>query len=121
MNYTEYRNDEAPDLSDLPQCPLETSASLIGSKWRLMILRDLMMNGHMRFGDLRRSVNGISQKVLTANLRDLEDHGIVLRRVYAEVPPHVEYSLTELGETLKPVIEALWQWGEEYRALAREE
>lgn len=119
MEYTEYCNDELPNVADLPVCPLETTASLIGSKWRLLILRDLMMNGCMRFGDLRKSVTGISQKVLTSNLRDLEDHGIVMRRVYAEVPPHVEYSLTELGQSLRPVVDTLWKWGEDLQAKAR--
>lgn len=81
-------------------------------------MRDLL-NGPQRFGELKRSVGSISQKVLTANLRDMEERGLVVRRVYPEVPPHVEYALTELGESLRPVIDAMWAWGEGYQAQAR--
>ena len=107
-------------LEDLPACPVETTLSLIGNKWQVLILRDLVTNGTMRFKELQRSIGKISQKVLTSNLRTMEESGIVHREVYAEVPPRVEYSLTELGETLKPVLDALWAWGESYKAsLAR--
>lgn len=119
--FTEYRNDAAPRRTELPACPVETCVSLIGSKWRLLILRDLLMNGSMRFKELQRSVGAISQKVLTSNLRDLEDAGLVVRRVYAEVPPRVEYSLTETGASLKPVMDAMWAWGEGYQARAAAE
>lgn len=91
---------------------------LIGSKWRLLILRDLTENGVMRFGELQRSIGRISQKVLTSNLRDMEAAGLVVRRVYPEVPPRVEYSLTETGRSLQPVIDAMWTWGEGYQAQA---
>lgn len=117
MEYVEYRNDEKPRREALPLCPVETTASLIGSKWRLLILRDLLA-GPVRFGELKRSVGSISQKVLTANLRDMEDCGLVVRRVYPEVPPRVEYALTDLGASLRPIIDAMWAWGESYQALA---
>lgn len=93
--------------------------SLIGSKWKLLIMRDLLLNGSMRFKALQRSVGGVSQKVLTTNLRSMEDAGLVVRRVYAEVPPRVEYSLTELGQSLRPIMDSMWTWGESYQAMAR--
>lgn len=118
VGYTEYRNEEPPKRSELPACPVETCVSLIGSKWKLLIMRDLL-NGPMRFKALQRSVGGVSQKVLTTNLRSMEDAGLVVRRVYAEVPPRVEYSLTELGQSLRPIIDSMWAWGESYQAMAR--
>lgn len=119
IGYTEYRNDELPERSDLPVCPVETCVSLIGSKWKLLIMRDLLLNGSMRFKALQRSIGGVSQKVLTTNLRNMEDAGLVVRRVYAEVPPRVEYSLTELGQSLRPIMDSMWAWGESYQALAK--
>ncbi len=116
--YVEYRNDEAPSIKDLPLCPVETTAQLIGSKWRLLILRDLL-GGPRRFGQLKKSIGGISQKMLTANLRAMEQAGLVVRRVYPEVPPRVEYELTALGASLQPVIGAMETWGEGYQAKAR--
>ena len=104
-----------PDIADLPACPVETTAQLIGSKWRLLIMRDLL-SGPKRFGELKRSVGNISQKVLTSNLRQMEADGLVHREVYPEVPPRVEYSLTDTGHSLKTVIDALWNWGEDYKA-----
>ena len=101
----------------LPSCPVATTVELIGNKWKLLILRDLM-GGTRRFGKLRASVSGISQKVLTQNLRDMESDGLVLRKVYAEVPPRVEYSLTPTGHSLLPVIEVMAQWGEKYKKAA---
>lgn len=115
--FEEHRNDGRPRLADLPACPVETTAQLIGSKWRLLIMRDLL-NGPLRFGELRRSVSGISQKVLTSNLRNMEGRGLVVRRVYPEVPPHVEYGLTELGKSLRPVIDAMRDWGRDYQERA---
>ena len=100
---------------DLPACPVETTLMLIGDKWKVLILRDLMP-GTKRFGELKKSIGHVSQKVLTAQLRDMEATGLVSRRVYAEVPPRVEYTLTELGCSLKPVLDALWDWGEAYKA-----
>ena len=102
-------------LDALPVCPVETTLSLIGSKWQVLIIRDLVANGTMRFKELQRSIGKISQKVLTSNLRTMEAQGLVHREVFAEVPPRVEYSLTELGQSLKPVLDALQAWGEEYK------
>ncbi len=107
-------------LDDLPACPVETTLTLIGNKWQVLILRDLNLNGTMRFKELQRSIGKISQKVLTSNLRAMEESGIVHREVFAEVPPRVEYSLTELGRTLKPVLDAMWAWGESYKASLRQ-
>ena len=105
-------------VKTLPACPVETTLTLIGSKWKVLILRDLMP-GTKRFGELRRSVGSVSQKVLTAQLRDMEACGLVDRQVYAEVPPRVEYSLTELGRSLRPILDAMWAWGEAYKVKNR--
>ena len=105
-------------VKTLPACPVETTLMLIGSKWKVLILRDLMP-GTKRFGELRRSIGTVSQKVLTAQLRDMEACGLVDRRVYAEVPPRVEYSLTELGRSLRPILDAMWAWGEAYKVKNR--
>ena len=98
----------------LPACPVETTLMLIGDKWKVLILRDLM-NGTRRFGDLKRSIGAVSQKVLTAQLRDMEDKGLLTRRVYAEVPPRVEYTLTETGYSLKPILDSMVAWGSDYQ------
>ncbi len=103
------------DVNSLPACPVETTLMLIGSKWKVLILRDLD-SGKMRFGELKKSIGSVSQKVLTAQLREMEADGLVIRTVYAEVPPRVEYELSELGMTLRPVIKSLWSWGEDYKA-----
>ena len=100
---------------ELPACPVETTLMLIGDKWKVLILRDLMP-GTKRFGELKKSIGSVSQKVLTAQLRDLEEKGLVSRKVYAEVPPRVEYSLTELGKSLSPILDAMREWGEHYQA-----
>lgn len=99
---------------ELPACPVETTLTLIGDKWKVLILRDLLL-GTKRFGELKKSIGSVSQKVLTAQLRDMEEAGLVSRKVYAEVPPRVEYSLTELGQSLKPILDAMWSWGEGYK------
>lgn len=99
---------------DLPACPVETTLKLIGNKWKVLVLRDLMP-GTKRFGELKQSIGGISQKVLTSKLREMEADGLVERHVFAEVPPRVEYSLTPLGRTLKPVLDAMEQWGTAYK------
>ncbi len=99
---------------ELPACPVETTLTLIGDKWKVLILRDLMP-GTKRFSELKKSIGTVSQKVLTAQLRDMEENGLVHREVYAEVPPRVEYSLTELGQSLKPILDAMWNWGEDYK------
>lgn len=100
---------------ELPACPVETTLTLIGDKWKVLILRDLMP-GTKRFGELKRSVGNVTQKVLTAQLRQMEESGLLTRTVYAEVPPRVEYTLTELGYSLKPVLDAMWSWGEAYKS-----
>lgn len=102
--------------NDLPACPVETTLQLIGNKWQVLILRDLLANGTLRFKELQRSIGKISQKVLTSNLRTMEDAGLVSRKVYAEVPPRVEYSLTPLGQSLQPVLDAMEKWGADYKA-----
>ncbi|MCD8353806.1 MAG: helix-turn-helix transcriptional regulator [Clostridiales bacterium] len=99
---------------ELPDCPVATTVSLIGSKWKLLILRNLLIRP-WRFNELRRDLEGISQKVLTDSLRSMEEDGIVIRTVYAEVPPRVEYSLSELGESMKPILNAMEAWGTEYK------
>ena len=103
---------EAKAKNELPACPVETTLTLIGDKWKVLILRDLMP-GTKRFGELKKSVGNVSQKVLTAQLRTMEESGLVNRKVYAEVPPRVEYSLTEKGKSLFPILELMCQWGEE--------
>ena len=99
----------------LPACPVETTLTLISDKWKVLILRDLMP-GTKRFGELKKSIGSVSQKVLTAQLRDMEEKGLVNRKVYAEVPPRVEYTLTETGYSLKPILDAMYRWGEGYKA-----
>lgn len=100
---------------ELPVCPVETTLMLIGDKWKVLILRDLMP-GTKRFGELKKSIGKVSQKVLTAQLRAMEESGLVHRKVYAEVPPRVEYTLTALGRSLSPILEAMQSWGEEYQS-----
>jgi len=99
---------------NLPACPVETTLMLISDRWKVLIIRDLM-EGTKRFGELKKSVGNISQKVLTANLRSMEDSGLLTRKIYAEVPPRVEYTLTETGASLKPVLDAMSSWGTEYK------
>lgn len=101
-------------LTSLPACPVETTLTLLSNRWRAMILRDLL-DGTKRFNELRRSVTGISQKVLTSNLREMEDTGLVHREVFAEVPPRVEYSLTPLGQSMRPILDAMDEWGKHYQ------
>ena len=105
----------AVTAKELPACPVETTLTLIGDKWKVLILRDLLL-GTKRFGELRKSIGTVSQKVLTTQLRQMEQCGLVIRTVYAEVPPRVEYTLTELGYSLKPVLDAMVTWGTEYKA-----
>jgi transcriptional regulator, hxlR family len=101
---------------ELPECPVATCVQLIGNKWKLLILRNLIYNGKQRFTDFTKTIPAISKKVLTDNLRALEDDGLIEREVFAEVPPRVEYSLSELGKTLKPILDAMYSWGEDYKA-----
>ena len=107
--------DEVKAKKELPACPVETTLTLIGDKWKVLILRDLIP-GTKRFGELKKSVGNVSQKVLTVQLRAMEESGLVHREVYTEVPPKVEYSLTELGKSLKPILDAMWTWGEDYKS-----
>ncbi|MGN0621597.1 MAG: winged helix-turn-helix transcriptional regulator [Porcipelethomonas sp.] len=100
--------------ADLPDCPVETTLMLIGDKWKVLILRDLR-NGTKRFGELKKSVSGISQKALTANLRSMEENGLLTTEVFPEVPPRVEYTLTELGHSMEPISDAMEQWGTGYK------
>lgn len=99
---------------ELPACPVEITMGLIGDKWKVLIIRDLL-TGTKRFGELKKSLNGITQKVLTNNLRQMEASGLINRKVYAEVPPRVEYSLTETGLSLKPILDSMVVWGNSYR------
>ena len=105
-------------VKELPACPVETTLTLIGDKWKVLILRDLMP-GKKRFGELKKSIGTVSQKVLTAQLRDMEANGLLTRTVYAEVPPRVEYELTELGRSLQPILDAMRNWGEWYKTLQK--
>lgn len=99
---------------NLPACPVETTLMLISDRWKVLIIRDLL-EGTKRFGELKKSVGSISQKVLTANLRSMEASGLLTRKVYPEVPPRVEYTLTETGHSLKPILDAMMAWGTEYK------
>ena len=101
---------------ELPDCPVATTVSLIGSKWKLLIMRNLLVRP-WRFNELQRSLEGISQKVLTDSLRSMEEDGIITRTVYPEVPPRVEYALSELGETMRPIIKSMEAWGTEYKLM----
>lgn len=99
---------------ELPDCPVATTVSLIGSKWKLLIMRNLLVRP-WRFNELQRSLEGISQKVLTDSLRSMEEDGIITRTVFPEVPPRVEYALSELGESMRPIIKSMETWGIEYK------
>lgn len=99
---------------ELPACPVETTLMLISDRWKVLIIRDLL-DGTKRFGELKKSIGKVSQKVLTANLRSMEESGLLTRKVYAEVPPRVEYTLTDTGYSLKPVLDAMMQWGTGYK------
>ena len=104
----------------LPECPVATTVSLIGSKWKLLIMRNLLARP-WRFNELQKSIDGISQKALTEALRSMEADGIVSRTAYPEVPPRVEYALTELGESMRPIINAMENWGKAYKEQMQEE
>ena len=110
---------QSPALSAAcPACPVETTLTLISDKWKVLILRDLMP-GTKRFGELKKSIGNVTQKVLTAQLRQMEASGLLTRTVYAEVPPRVEYTLTDLGRSLRPVLDAMEAWGKAYQENAR--
>ena len=106
------------ELKDLPKCPVETTLCMIGEKWKIIIIRELL-TGTKRFGELKKAVSGITQKVLTTNLRKMEDDGLVMRKVYAQVPPCVEYTLTDVGYSLAPVLDAMASWGTDYRTFLK--
>lgn len=101
---------------ELPECPVATTVQLIGNKWKLLIIRNLVYSGKQRFGDFLKSIPAISKKVLTDDLRALESDGLIIREVFAEVPPRVEYSLSPLGKSLKPILDAMYEWGTDYKA-----
>lgn len=100
--------------SELPECPVATTVQLIGNKWKLLIIRNLLVRP-WRFNELQKSLDGISQKVLTDNLRSMETDGIITRTVYAKVPPRVEYALSPLGESMRPILNSMQAWGEAYK------
>lgn len=100
--------------SELPECPVATTVQLIGNKWKLLIIRNLLVRP-WRFNELQKSLDGISQKVLTDNLRSMETDSIITRTVYAEVPPRVEYALSPLGESMRPILNSMQAWGEAYK------
>ena len=104
---------------EMPACPVATTVALIGSKWKLLILRNLMARP-WRFNELKKDLNGVSQKVLTDSLRSLEEDGSGTRTVYPEVPPRVEYALSDLGESMRPIIDVMQRWGLEYQARMRQ-
>ena len=99
---------------ELPECPVATTVSLIGSKWKLLIIRNLLERP-WRFNELKKNLNGISQKVLTDSLRSMEEDGLITRTVFPEVPPHVEYALSDLGESMRPILTAMQEWGTNYK------
>ncbi len=99
---------------ELPECPVATTVQLIGSKWKLLILRNLLERP-WRFNELKKNMDGISQKVLIDSLRSMEEDGIITRTVYPEVPPHVEYALSEIGESMRPILTAMQEWGTNYK------
>lgn len=99
---------------DLPACPVELTLLLISNKWKVLIIRDLL-DGTKRFSELKKSINNISQKVLTSNLREMEENNLLTRKVYPEVPPRVEYTLTDIGYSLKTLLDDMDKWGTWYR------
>ena len=101
---------------ELPECPVATTVALIGSKWKLLIIRNLLQHP-WRFNELKRDLEGISQKVLTDSLRSMESDGLITRTVFPEVPPRVEYALSELGQSLKPILDSMVDWGNAYKQM----
>ena len=102
-------------MNDLSACPVEVTLKLMGNKWKILIIRDLL-DGTKRFGELKKSVGNITQKVLTSNLRSMEESVLLIRKVYAQVPPKVEYTLTETGYSLKPILDSMAKWGDDYKS-----
>ena len=106
-------------MRELPACPVETTLLMIGEKWKVLILRELL-TGTKRFSEIKSAVSGVSQKVLTQKLREMESDGLITREVFPEVPPRVEYTLTDLGETLRPILDSMRDWGAEYQNINKE-
>ena len=106
------------EKKSLPKCPIEATLRMTGCKWKILIIRDLL-TGTKRFGELKKSVSGITQKVLTSKLRELEEDGLIIREEYEGLPPKVEYYLTDIGYTLRPVIDSMQKWGKEYKRLRK--
>ncbi len=104
---------------ELPECPVATTVALVGTKWKLLILRNLQYRP-WRFNELQKDLEGISQKVLTESLRQMEADGIITRTVFPEVPPHVEYALSEIGESMRPVLDSMSEWGNKYKRIIKE-
>ena len=102
------------NYKDLPKCPIETTLKMLGCKWKVLIIRELL-DGTKRFGELKKSVVGITQKVLTSKLREMEELGLLERKIYPQIPPKVEYTLTDIGYSLRPVLESLKCWGKDYK------
>ena len=102
------------NYKDLPKCPIETTLKMLGCKWKVLIIRELL-DGTKRFGELKKSVVGITQKVLTSKLREMEELGLLERTIYPQIPPKVEYTLTDIGYSLRPVLESLKDWGKDYK------
>ena len=102
------------ELKKLPKCPVETTLTLLNNKWKVLIIRDLM-SGTKRFGELKQALGKITQKVLTTNLRSMEEDGLVLRKTYSQVPPRVEYTLSDIGYSLAHVVDAMADWGSGYK------
>ncbi len=113
--YFLFRGEDMKKKDELPACPVATTVQMIGSKWKLLIMRNLLARP-WRFNELKKSLEGISQKVLTDSLRSMEADGIITRTVYPEVPPRVEYSLSDLGESMRPIIAAMEEWGVDYKS-----
>lgn len=101
-------------VKDLPKCPVDTTLMMMNSRWKVLIIKELL-TGTKRFGELKRALGSITQKVLTSNLREMEDNGLVDRKVFPEVPPRVEYTLTDIGYSLAVVLDAMAEWGSAYR------
>lgn len=102
------------ELKELPKCPVETTLKLLSSRWKVLIIRDLL-NGTKRFGELKKALGTITQKVLTTNLRDMEESGLILRKVYSEKPPKVEYTLSDIGYSLGSILDSMADWGSAYK------
>jgi DNA-binding HxlR family transcriptional regulator len=106
------------ELKNLPKCPVETTLTLIGEKWKILIIRDLL-NGTKRFGELKKMCSGISQKILAKNLKEMEQDGLLVRKVYNQAPPRVEYTLSDVGYSLAPVLNSMASWGTDYKTFLK--